>query len=110
VQRCHAAFEVEWQQFAKREQLRALQQPLPRNWVPQLEAATNEVLYLDTRSNELHRVHPNLTQLKPHLEAQRAAGLRHVQATAQHVREQQELICGAAGGVLDDLHAQMLLM
>jgi hypothetical protein len=64
------ALQREWVPYRQAQQHRALQTPLPKHWLPFVDANTHEVQYLNTQSSCLHSQHPNVTVLQPFLEQQ----------------------------------------
>lgn len=64
------AFQREWVTYRQAQQHLALQTPLPKHWLPFVDANTHEVQYLNTQSGCLHSQHPNMTMLQPFLEQQ----------------------------------------
>ena len=107
VQKCQEEFQQNWQQYAHQERINALGKPLPRNWVPYTDPIKQGMLYLNMRSNELHRINPNLVLLKPDLEEQWAEGQQQLHSALERIWLQQQLVQEAARRVQDDLHAKM---
>ena len=107
VQRIRDTFQDEWLKYSKTEQLLAKSMPLPRSWVPYLDDAAADVLYLNTRTNELHRLNPNVAAITLHLQDQWLKGQGYLQSALEQVSQQQHLVQAASASLLDKLHHEM---
>ncbi|MEW5299186.1 MAG: hypothetical protein WDW36_002225 [Sanguina aurantia] len=80
-----------WDGWLSKQLGTAYAQPLPRHWIPHPSPVNGQQAFLNTRTGELHALHPSVSELHVFVEAQRQAANASLQQRRQ--------------GLLDDMEA-----
>lgn len=60
-----------WQVFERSLKHDALKRPLAKGWIPQVDGVTGRRYYLNLKTGELHKIHPNLHNMLPQIAKER---------------------------------------
>lgn len=76
VERERMEFEARWDDWVSGQLSSAMNEPLPKGWLPINDA--QGVKFLNTKTRELHLFHPSVNVLRPHVVQQREAAERRI--------------------------------
>lgn len=69
-----------WQVFERSLKHDALKRPLAKGWIPQVDGVTGRRYYLNLKTGELHKIHPNLHNMLPQIAMEREKAKAIVEA------------------------------